>query len=59
MWLGVTLVVVGVIFMLDNFGFLSHQAWDIIWPMLIIIIGIYLILKKPASVKVEDCKEKK
>lgn len=59
MWFGVTLVVVGVIFMLDNFGFLSHQAWDIIWPLLIVIIGVYLIFKRPASVRAEDKKEKK
>jgi len=58
MWFGVTLIVVGVIFMLDNFGFLSEGAWDYIWPILIIIIGAYLILKRPVDCKVEDGKDK-
>ncbi len=47
MWFGVTLIVVGVIFLLDSIGFLSHEAWDIIWPVMIIIIGIFVLFKKP------------
>lgn len=59
MWFGVTLVVVGIIFLLDNFGFLSHRAWDVIWPALIILIGIYLIAKKPQGNTEKKTEEKK
>ncbi len=47
MWFGVTLIVVGVVFLLDNVGFLSHEAWDVIWPMVIVVIGIFVLFKKP------------
>ena len=47
MWFGITLIVVGVVFLLDNVGFLSHEAWDIIWPVVIIVIGVFMTLKKP------------
>ena len=58
MLFGITLIVVGVIFMLDNFGFLSDGAWDYVWPTIIIIIGVYLVLKKPTNCKIEEKKDK-
>jgi len=43
---GTALVVVGVIFLLKNTGLISGVAWDIIWPIALIVIGASLLFKK-------------
>ena len=58
MWFGATLIVVGVIFLLDNLGFLSSEAWKIIWPLVIIIIGIAMLFKRPTSSKTDQKQER-
>jgi hypothetical protein len=41
---GVWVVVFGMIFLLNNFGYLRSDAWGKLWPHFIIIPGIFMIL---------------
>jgi len=42
---GIALIVLGVIFLLQNLGFISTASWSIIWPALFILTGLYVIGK--------------
>src|SRR5215472_8052591 len=44
-WGGV-LVVVGGLFLLANLGILNNLSWDVIWPLAVIAVGIWLILAR-------------
>ncbi|MEK7168056.1 MAG: DUF5668 domain-containing protein [Patescibacteria group bacterium] len=43
---GVALIVVGAVFLLKNLGIISGFAWDVVWPILVIVIGAAMLLKK-------------
>jgi hypothetical protein len=40
---GGLLVIVGVLFLLANLGFLDNLNWDVVWPVLLIGLGVWLI----------------
>jgi hypothetical protein len=42
---GIWLIVVGGIFLLNNFGFLRWNAWGKLWPLFIIITGFFMIFR--------------
>jgi len=44
--LGTGLVVLGVVFLLKNLGIMPAIAWDIIWPIILIVVGLTMIFKK-------------
>lgn len=44
--LGIILVVVGAVFLLSNLGIISSSAWGIIWPLILIAIGLGVMVKK-------------
>jgi membrane-associated PAP2 superfamily phosphatase len=46
MFFGIAVVVIGVVFLLQNLGFISSNVWSIIWPVLIILFGFSIIFKK-------------
>jgi len=46
MFIGLTLIVIGAIFLLQNLGYLTSDAWDVIWPLLLIILGLSMIIKR-------------
>jgi hypothetical protein len=41
---GTLIIVVGVFFLLRNLGIISAELWDILWPTVLIIIGVKLLL---------------
>jgi hypothetical protein len=43
-FLGIILLLLGGLFLLNNFGFLSAEFWSIFWPVLLILIGIRFML---------------
>lgn len=45
MFIGFSILLIGIILLLKNLGFIPGDAWDIIWPSLIIIFGLSLVLK--------------
>ncbi|MCX6741185.1 MAG: DUF5668 domain-containing protein [Candidatus Parcubacteria bacterium] len=46
MFLGIILIVIGLAYLAENLGFLPVGVWQIVWPLLIVVIGISLIGKK-------------
>ena len=42
---GVVTIVVGIIFLLNNFGFIHWNAWGKLWPLFVIIAGIFMLLR--------------
>lgn len=46
MLFGVSIIIVGVILLLQNLGLVADGAWNIIWPALIIILGVSILIKK-------------
>ncbi|MFA4880295.1 MAG: DUF5668 domain-containing protein [Candidatus Doudnabacteria bacterium] len=43
---GVILVAIGVIFLLQNLDIITGNAWKIIWPIVVILIGIGFIFSR-------------
>ena len=46
MFLGLILLIIGVVFLLKNLGYISEPTWSIIWPAILIVIGLGVILKR-------------
>lgn len=46
MFFSLILIVTGIVFLLKNLGYISGTAWSIIWPVILIVIGLGLILKR-------------
>lgn len=40
---GIWMVIIGIIFFLNNFGYLQGEAWTKLWPLFIIIPGLAMI----------------
>jgi len=40
------LIILGIIFLLENLNLIPGLNWSIIWPALLILAGLYLMKKK-------------
>lgn len=49
MFLGLILLVTGVVFLLKNLGYISEPVWGIIWPVVLIVIGLRILLEKESG----------
>ncbi len=45
MFVGISIVAIGVIFLLQNLGLISINVWQIIWPILIVILGLSMMYR--------------
>jgi len=45
MFIASLLIVVGVVFLLKNLGLITGDIWGIIWPLILILFGVYVLLK--------------
>lgn len=45
MILGVILIILGVILLLEKLGVLTGQSWDYVWPILIVVLGVWIVAK--------------
>jgi hypothetical protein len=43
---GLLLILIGAFFLLANLGLLEWLRWDLVWPALLILLGILLILRR-------------
>lgn len=43
---GFILIIIGVVFLLKSLGYISGSTWGIIWPAILIVIGIGVLLKR-------------
>ncbi len=46
MFFGLILIIIGLVFLLQNLGFIGNDAWPIIWPCLVVALGISILLKR-------------
>lgn len=46
MFIGLIVIIIGIVFLLQNLGYISEGAWSIIWPAILIVIGLGIILKR-------------
>lgn len=44
---GLILILLGVVFLLKNLGIITGDVWNIIWPSILIIFGLYLLIRIP------------
>ncbi len=45
MFFGAAIIIIGFIFLLQNLGLIPGSAWQIVWPCLIILLGLSMICK--------------
>ena len=43
---GIILVIIGVFFLLKNLGFLAGISADIFWPIVLILIGVWCMVRR-------------
>jgi len=46
MFFGITILGLGVLFLLRNLGIITEFSWSIIWPILLIAVGLSAMFKK-------------
>ena len=44
---GLILILIGVIFLLSNFGLFWWWDWETTWPVIIMGVGLFLLVGKP------------
>lgn len=49
---GVILILVGLAFLGDNLGWFAFDIWDILWPAIIIIVGIQLLMRRGRRIEI-------
>jgi uncharacterized membrane protein HdeD (DUF308 family) len=49
MFLGLLVLVVGVVFLMQNLGYISGSVWEILWPSFLIIAGLLMIFRQKDS----------
>jgi hypothetical protein len=42
---GVWLVIIGIIFLLKNFGYLQGEVWGKLWPLFLIVPGLLILFR--------------
>ena len=45
MFIGLTFIVFGLLFLLSNYGFIPVLEWNKIWPIVLIILGATFLLR--------------
>lgn len=45
-WLGAILILLGIILLLNNFNLLWWLRWDVFWSLVIILIGLWLLIRR-------------
>lgn len=48
-------MIIGILFLLKNLGWITGGLWSILWPILLIIVGIKLMMKKKHGPWMEHC----
>ncbi|OGZ26747.1 MAG: hypothetical protein A2365_02550 [Candidatus Nealsonbacteria bacterium RIFOXYB1_FULL_40_15] len=45
MYIGLIIVFIGILFLMKNLGLISGDLWPVIWPVLVILLGISILIK--------------
>lgn len=46
LWSGIVLIAAGAYLVINNLGYLSGFRWDLLWPVLLIALGLLLLLRR-------------
>lgn len=46
MWIGLFLIIAGILVILSNMDILRGDVWDYIWPIFFILLGVSMIIKR-------------
>ena len=46
LWFPIALVLIGVLALLDQFGLLWWMRWEVLWPLVLIAVGVALIVRR-------------
>lgn len=49
---GLALVIVGFAFLGDNLGWFDFDIWEIVWPLIIIVFGLNLLIRRNRRVEI-------
>jgi hypothetical protein len=59
MFFGSVLALLGIVFLLQNLGYISGDVWGIIWPAIMIFAGFSMIMRPKLRGKIFENKNKK
>lgn len=45
-WIGYVLLALGALFLLGNVGAFRFVRWDVVWPLAVIALGVYFVLRR-------------
>lgn len=45
-WIGYVLLGLGALFLLGNVGAFRFVRWDVVWPLAVIALGVYFVLRR-------------
>ena len=45
-WFGIILILLGIFFLLDNLHLIPRVNKDLLWPVIIILVGVWLLIKR-------------
>ena len=45
MFIGILILLVGILMLLDQFGLIRGNFWDYVWPLALIALGLSMVLK--------------
>ena len=43
MYIGLLVIVLGVLFLLKNLGVIAGNFWNVLWPLVIVVAGISML----------------
>lgn len=43
---GLILIAIGFIFLLQNLNIISGKAWEVIWPVVVILLGVGFLVRQ-------------
>jgi len=43
MFFSLILILIGTLFLLKNLGLLPMEIWPVLWPSLLVLLGIYIV----------------
>lgn len=49
MFWGIILIVIGLVALMKNLGFITASTWEVLWPILVIALGLSFVSKRRCS----------
>ncbi len=51
MFIASVFIILGLVFLLKNLGLITAATWSVVWPLVLILIGVYILWKQYEWVK--------